>query len=58
MIRLFGETLLGLAQVYDYSDSTAGSVLFLTVLITLLYNPSVLRFLHVFHVIYSAENMS
>jgi len=44
--------------VCDYSDSTAGSVLFLTVLMALLSNPSLLQFLHVFHVIYSGENIS
>lgn len=58
LITLFGETVLGLAQVYDYSDSAVESVAFLTVLMALLYNPSLLQFARVINVIYSGENTS
>lgn len=56
--QTFGEIVLGLAQVYDYSDSTVASVPFLTVLVALLYNPSLAQFPRVIHVIYFGENTS
>lgn len=45
-------------MVYDHSDSAAGSVLFMTVGMALLYNPSLLPFPRVSHVIYSGEDVS